>query len=76
LRCSTSCAQSIEAILQLCPAALRRVLVASVALIPERETRWFDVPAAGALVDEGELAEIIRLAFAHNSTVRNLLARA
>ena len=30
----------------------------------QRETRWFDVPEAAALVDEGGLAEIVRLAFA------------
>jgi 8-oxo-dGTP pyrophosphatase MutT (NUDIX family) len=41
----------------------------------QRESRWFDVPEAAALVDDGGLAEIVRLAFAHNSTVRNLLAR-
>jgi hypothetical protein len=30
----------------------------------QRETRWFDVAAAAALVNEGGLAEIIRSAFA------------
>jgi 8-oxo-dGTP pyrophosphatase MutT (NUDIX family) len=30
----------------------------------QRETRWFDMPEAAALVDEGGLAEIVRLAFA------------
>jgi 8-oxo-dGTP pyrophosphatase MutT (NUDIX family) len=30
----------------------------------QREVRWFDVPEAAALVDEGGLAEIVRLAFA------------
>ena len=29
----------------------------------QRETRWFDVLEAAALVDEGGLAEIVRLAF-------------
>jgi 8-oxo-dGTP pyrophosphatase MutT (NUDIX family) len=30
----------------------------------QRETRWFNVPRAAALVDEGGLAEIVRSAFA------------
>jgi hypothetical protein len=36
----------------------------------QRETQWFDVPRAAALVDEGGLAEVMRSAFAPIRTRR------
>jgi 8-oxo-dGTP pyrophosphatase MutT (NUDIX family) len=36
----------------------------------QRETQWFDVPRAAALVDEGALAEVMRSAFAPIRTRR------